>query len=234
MWVANICLARLLSVAPLEALMINNDHHSVDLIGLDLPPYRRIILWLVCVGKKASRPVLCGSSVWIYEWIRGERPVWLESCRFLTRGFIPPPEPTWGRLHKSERRQKEPDSAWLHLKPPEFSSLNDFQVIVHSSRNTSVCRHWKSRGSAYLTFLRRTRWQKSGPGWCEELAGSHVPTTPGFMSSITGGNLIVLGWRTKNVSPAFTPALGWWPVPDTSQNLYHMSTLHKKYYKKKE
>lgn len=43
--------------------MINNDHHSLELIGVDLPPYRRIILWLLCVGKKAARPVLGGSSV---------------------------------------------------------------------------------------------------------------------------------------------------------------------------
>lgn len=34
----------------------------------------------------------------------------------------------------------------------------------------------------------------------EELAGSHVPTTAGFMSSITGGNLFVLEERNKNVS----------------------------------
>lgn len=44
-------------------MMINNDHHSAQLIMLDLAPYHRIILCMVYVGTGASRPVLCGSSV---------------------------------------------------------------------------------------------------------------------------------------------------------------------------
>lgn len=47
--------------------MINNDHHSAQLIMLDLPPYHWIILWLVSVGTGASRPVLWQLCAWIYE-----------------------------------------------------------------------------------------------------------------------------------------------------------------------
>lgn len=43
--------------------MINNDHHSAQLIVLDLLPCHRIILWLAYVGAGAPRPVLRGSSV---------------------------------------------------------------------------------------------------------------------------------------------------------------------------
>lgn len=77
-------------------LMINNDHHSVQLIVLDLPPYRWIILWLVCVGKTASRPVLrCSSASGFMNESAGERGVaclmWI--TLLPERRFLRPPGP---------------------------------------------------------------------------------------------------------------------------------------------
>lgn len=81
-------------------------------------------------------------------------------------GILPLPD---ARLHPSTRaglhqpveayvkgREKARPSTWLHLKPPsraEISSLNDFQVSVHSSRNRSVCRHGKSRAAGRASDL---------------------------------------------------------------------------------
>lgn len=126
-------------------------------------------------------------------------------------GILPLPD---ARLHPSTRaglhqpveayvkgREKARPSTWLRLKPPsraEFiikwlPSIRPFisQQISVSPWKKQSCR--KSFRPAYLAFLRRTCWQKSEPECSEELTGSHVPTTAGFMSSITGGN--------KNVSP---------------------------------
>lgn len=149
-------------------LVISNDHHSAQLISLDLPPYHRIILWLVNVGTGASRPVLCGGSAGFMNEERGV------ACLTELRSFLTRPGCTnaatvtwkWAGADQGEAFSLSAPPTSLHSLTfdywfaAKFSTVRVFHAAGRSQvAGTACCR--RSCGPAYLTFL----WQTSWPRW---------------------------------------------------------------------